>query len=414
VLHSDLNSFYASVECLFNPAIRDLPVAVGGDPEARHGIILAKNEHAKKYGVITGQPVWRAKQLCPNLVMVRPNFDRYLQFSRMAREIYYQYTDQIENFGIDEAWLDVTGSVSLFGNGEKIAHTIRKKIYSELGITVSVGVSFCKVFAKLGSDYQKPDAVTVFDRANYKDKVWPLPVGDLLYVGRATEKKLNSYGIKSIGDLANFDVKLLYGILGKVGVVLHRYANGIDHSKVAKNDVSSAIKSVGNSTTTPRGLETAEDVWLTIVTLSESVAARLRENGLKCNTVQVYIREENLFSCERQAKLSAPTFLSAEIAKLAMEIFKTKYNFTRPLRSVGVRACDLVSEDSPVQLNLFHDYETQKKMETLERTVDSIRAKFGHFSIQRALMLTDRQLSGHNPKDHVIHPVGVFNDSMEV
>ena len=413
-MHSDLNSFYASVECLYDPSIRELPVAVCGDPEARHGIVLTKNLHAKKYGVITGQPIWQAKQFCPGLVVVTPHYERYLKFSALAREIYYDYTDQIENFGIDESWLDVTGSTRLFGSGEQIAHTIRKRIFAELGITASIGVSFCKVFAKLGSDYKKPDAVTVFSRENYKDTLWKLPASDLLYVGRATMPKLAQYGIRTIGDLANYDPALLYRHFGKVGVILSQYANGRDHSEVARNDAAGVIKSIGNSTTTARDLETIEDVWITMAMLSESVAERLRENALKCTTIQVYMRDNKLAACERQAKLPAPTFLSTEIARKALEIFKTKYSFTRPLRSVGVRACDLVPENSTVQLSLLYDHARQERMENLEKSIDELRGRYGHFIIQKGVMLTDEKLGRHNAKEHVIHPVGVFNGPMDI
>ena len=414
ILHSDLNAFYASVECLYNPKIRNLPVAVCGDPAARHGIVLTKNQHAKKRGVTTGQPIWQAKQFCPNLVVVEPHYDLYLKFSKLAREIYYDYTDQIENFGIDEAWLDCTGSTRLFGGGEEIAEKIRSRILSELGITVSIGVSWNKIYAKLGSDYKKPDAVTVFNRENYKDKVWPLPVSDLLYVGNATDKKMRKFGIYSIGDLAVYDTKTLLSNLGKVGVMLQYFANGYDHTSVATNDYNSVIKSIGNSMTTYRDLETLEDVWITFLLLSESVATRLRENGFKCRTVQISVRDKSLFGCERQGKTNVPTCLSREIAETAMHIFKTKYHMNAPLRSIGVRACDLVSADSNVQLSLFYDYEKQKRMESLESAIDDLRDRFGYLSVQRGCFMVEPELTGHNVKDHVIHPLALFNDTMKV
>ncbi len=187
ILHSDLNAFYASVECFCNPKIRHLPVAVGGDAEARHGIVLAKNNLAKSFGIITGETIWNAKQKCNDLVVVPANFERYLKFSRLVREIYAEYTDQMEAFGIDESWLDVTGSLYLFGSGKRIADEIRHRVYMELGLTVSIGVSFNKIFAKLGSDIKKPNATTVITRDNYRAVVWGLPASDLLYVGRSTK-----------------------------------------------------------------------------------------------------------------------------------------------------------------------------------------------------------------------------------
>jgi len=413
-LHSDLNAFYASVECLYNPAIRDLPVAVCGDPAARHGIVLTKNQHAKKCGIITGQPIWQAKQFCPKLVVVEPHYDLYLKFSKLAREIYYEYTDQIESFGIDECWLDCTGSTALFGGGEEIAEKIRERVFAELGITVSVGVSFNKIFAKLGSDYKKPDAVTVFSRENYKEKVWPLPVADLLYVGGATDRKMRKFGIYTIGQLAGYDTKLLYSNFGKVGIMLQRFANGQDHTPVSANGQSAAIKSIGNSMTAHRDLETLEDVWAMLLLLSESVAARLRENGFKCRTVQISVRDKNLFCCERQGKAAVPTCLSGEIAADAMNIFKTKYRMAAPLRSIGVRACDLVPMDSNVQMSLFYDYGKQKRMEKLETAIDDLRERYGYFAVQKGSLMVEPELTGHNPKEQVIHPVALFNEAMRV
>ena len=414
ILHSDLNHFYAAVEILYNPSLRNLPVAVCGDPEARHGIVLTKNPIAKRFGVTTGQPIWQAKQLCPKLVVIPPHYDLYLKFSKMARDIYYDYTDLIEPFGIDEAWLDVTGSTILFGDGEAIAQKIRRRIFKELGITVSIGVSFNKIYAKLGSDYKKPDAVTVFTRENYKEKVWSLPVADLLYVGKATENKLKKFRIYTIGDLAKCDTKLLYSQLGKVGIMLQRFANGYDHTPVNTNDSSPIIKSIGNSLTTPRDLTTDDDVWVTLSMLSESVATRLRENGFRCNTVQISLRDKNLFSCERQTKTKVSTCLSTEIATTAMEIFQAKYHMNNPLRSVGVRACDLIPMNSNTQLSLLYDYKKQKRLENLETTIDDLRKRYGYMTIQKGNLLIDKELSGHDAKEHIIHPYALFNDKIPI
>jgi DNA polymerase-4 len=374
---------------------------------------LAKNQLAKKFGVTTGQAIWQAKQICPGLIAVKPNYDRYLQYSRLVGEIYQSYTDQVESFGIDESWLDVTGSLSLFGSGEDIANGIRKRVFEELGVTVSVGVSFNKVFAKLGSDFKKPDAVTVFTKDNYKETVWPLPVTDLLYVGRATGPKLAKCGIYTIGDLARFDPALLHSHLGKVGVVLHQYANGLDYSPVKRNtEDAPVVKSIGNSITAPRDLVTENDVWVVIAMLSESVASRLRDHGLKCKGVQIHVRGNDLDSFERQAKLETPTCLSTEISKLAMEIFREKAKFDRPLRSLGVRAIDLVPANRNVQMSFLYDYEKQRRMERLEETIDDLRGKFGHFAVQKGMMAASRDLGGHNAKEHTIHPVGLFSGPM--
>jgi len=407
ILHSDLNNFYASVECLYHPKLRDQPVVVGGDEEARHGIVLAKNQIAKAYGIKTGDVLWEARRKCPGLVAVPADFQLYLKFSRKVREIYADYTDLIEPFGIDENWLDVTGSLGLYGSGENIADAIRKRVYEELGVTVSVGVSFNKIFAKLGSDMKKPNATTIITKENYPSAIWQLPAADLLYVGRSTEKKLSAMGVHTIGDLARCDVNLLHKRLGVWGIMLHRFANGEDHSPVAKREAESCIKSVGNSITAPRDLTTLEDVKAVFYMLAESVSARLRGYGLKCTGVQIYIRDKDLISCERQAKLTFPSCLTSEIAEKAMEIFTSKYHMSKALRSIGVRGIRLVPENEAYQLDMFSDQQWREKSEKAERAVDEIRDRFGYFAIQRGILLKDKKLTGINPKDdHIIFPPG--------
>jgi DNA polymerase IV len=407
ILHVDINNCYASIECLYRPEIRDKPVIVGGDVEARHGIVLAKNNIAKKAGIKTGDAIWQAKQKCAGLIVVPPDFRKYLRFSRMARAIYADYTDQIEPFGIDEGWCDVTGSIRLFGDGQHIADTIRQRMKNELGVTVSVGVSFNKIFAKLGSDMKKPDATTVITEENFKQLVWPLPVGELLYVGRSTRRKLESRAIFTIGDLAHTDPHNLKLLLGVWGETLWQFANGLDSAPVKQSGVENIVKSVGNSTTTARDLINDEDVKLIIYVLAESVAARLRAHGLKCLTVSISMRDNELFSFERQGKLTAPTFISGDIAQKAMELFSTNYHWNRPIRSLGVRGADLVTADRHIQIDLFDG--DKSIMEDLEKTIDDIRRRFGPYSIQRCSMINDRQLTGFNPKDdHVIHPVSFF------
>lgn len=407
ILHADMNNFYASVECVFHPEIRERPVVVGGDPEARHGIVLAKNYIAKKYGITTGEVLWQAKKKCPGLVIMPPDFEKYLHFSRRVREIFGDYTDQVEPFGLDEAWLDVTGSLFVRGDGETIANEIRRRVHDELGITASVGVSFNKIFAKLGSDMKKPDATTIITRQNFKEKVWSLPAEDLLYVGHSTKQKLYKINILSIGDIAKCDPNFLRVYLGKWGVVLWDFANGYDQSPVATpSDESSVIKSIGNSTTTPRDLVCNEDVKMTMCVLAESVASRLRDHGFKCRTVQIYVRDNELNSFERQAKLQHPSQVSNDLLDLAMRLFETSYYWQKPIRSVGVRGADLVSALGNKQLSFLDDDVKEDKAIRLEKTIDDIRRRFGHFSVQRAIMLKDRQLTDLNPKDeHVIHPV---------
>ena len=409
ILHIDMNNFYASVECLYRPEIRDFPVAVAGDPLNRHGIILAKNMLAKKLGVKTGEAIWQAKLKAPNLVTVPPDFRKYLKFSRLARQILYDYTDQIEPFGIDENWIDVTGSKLLCGDGSEIANSIRQRIKEELGITVSIGVSFNKIFAKLGSDIKKPDAVTVIPYDKFKDIIWCLPVSELLYVGKATQRKLTSRGIMTIGDLANYPVDLLVDMLGKWGEVLSLFANGKDTAPVRKLNDSSAVKIIGNGTTCPRDLTCNQDVALVFTVLSESVAARLRDYGLKCTGVQVYLRDNELHSLTRQKKLSKPTYLSTDILQAGMELLVQNYTWQRPLRSIGIRAIDLVTENSFMELSLFDDNDKLIQQENLAHTIDALRSRFGHDVVLKASCLLDTKLTGFNPKeDHTIHPVSYF------
>lgn len=314
ILHSDCNCFYASVEMLRRPECRHVSMAVGGDPEARHGIVLTANYMAKRYGVKTGMALWQARQVCPDIVFVPPNMDLYLKFSRMAHEIYADYTDLQEPYGIDESWLDVTDSCSLKGDGLSIAKEISDRMKSELGITVSIGVSYNKIFAKLGSDYKKPDAITTMGREEYQTKAWNLPVSDLLYVGRSTDKKLRTLGIKTIGDLAKADERIIRSHLGKMGSVLIAFANGLDDSPVRKENTNAPIKSIGNSITTPRDLENNLDVKIIIYTLAESVATRLRDNGFKCRTVEITVRDNELYHFSRQKKVTNVTNITSEIA----------------------------------------------------------------------------------------------------
>lgn len=408
ILHSDLNNFYASVECLCHPEYRGKPLAVLGDPEARHGIVLAKNYEAKAYGVQTGDPMWMAQKKCPDIVFVPPHYDLYMKHSKLIREIYSEYTDKVEPYGLDECWLDVSGSTMLFGSGEDIANEIRKRVKFELGVSVSVGVSFNKIFAKLGSDMKKPDATTVIESNRFKEIVWPLPVKELLYVGRATHAKLKRKGIFTIGDLANSNPENLRFWLGKMGVVLWQFANGLDTSPVSNIGAKSLIKTVGNSTTAPRDLITDEDIKITLMVLCESVSARLREYGFICRTVQIGIRDNELEWFERQGKLEIPNRTAKSIFELAFSLF-TKYTNGKPIRSLSVRACDLKPMDF-VQLSLLPDAAKLQKQEELETEIDNLRNRFGHFSVQKGMMLCDTELSNLDPKnDHIIHPMSFFN-----
>lgn len=408
ILHSDCNCFYASVECALNPALKGKPVAVSGNPEKRHGIILAKSEEAKKFGVKTGEAIWQAKKKCPQLITLPPNFSKYVEYSKSVKEIYYKYTDMVESFGLDEAWLDVTGSTRLFGNGYEIAQQIRSRIKKELDITVSIGVSYNKIFAKLGSDYKKPDAVTLINKSNYKHMVWSLPAEDLLYVGSATRKKLNSLGIFTIGQIANTPVDILKKNLGKWGQMLHSFANGNDTSTVALYGETSPVKSIGNSTTSPRDLKDITDVKIIMGVLADSVARRMREQGLSCMLVSITVRDNSLCSFTRQKKLLSYTDITSEILNTALALFKESYSWKNPIRSLGLSVSELTCKDSGTQLSLFEDNKKRLRQESLDKTTDALKNRFGNFIINPAVMLKDTTLSGFNPKaDHTIHPVAL-------
>ena len=402
-------AFYASVEMQRHPELRDKPLAVCGSQEDRHGIVLTANYIAKPRGVKTGMAIWQARQCCPNLVILPPDMAEYIRISKMAREIYKDYTDQVEPFGLDESWLDVTGSVGLFGSPMTIAKEISNRIKFELGITASIGVADNKITAKLGSDYKKPDAITRIEADNYKEIAYPLPVSDLLYVGPATTRKLYSIGISTIGQLAECPVDILTHKLGKMGAVLHMFANGRDVSPVQKSDHIPNIKSVGNSATTPRDLVNDEDVHLMLYLLAESVASRMRELVSRCTVVEVYVRDVDLNSFYRQRKLQNPTCSSTEIAQVAFELFRASYRWEKPVRSIGVRGAGLVEMDSCLQLSMFQDDKKRDKWERIDATVDKLRERYGYMSVQRALVMTDPLLGKINPKDdHTVHPVGYF------
>ena len=392
-----------------HPELRDKPLAVCGSQEERHGIVLAANYIAKPYGVKTGMAVWQARQRCPHLVMLPPDMGEYIRFSQMAREIYEDYTDQIEPFGLDENWLDVTGSVGMFGSPMTIAREISDRMKFELGITCSIGVADNKITAKLGSDYKKPDAITRIERDNYREVVYPLPVEDLLYVGPATSKKLRRLGISTIGGLAQAPLDTLTRKLGKMGTVLQTFALGLDPSPVQKSSHIPNIKSVGNSATTPRDMTCDSDVELMLLLLAESVASRMRELASRCTVVEVYIRDVELNSFCRQRKLEVPTCSSDEIAQTACDLFRQNYRWVRPLRSIGVRGAGLVEATAGTQLSLYPEETRRDKWERIDAAVDRLRQRYGYRSIQRARLFTDPLLGAINPKDnHTVHPIGYF------
>ena len=385
ILHCDLNSFFASVELLSHPELLDLPVAVCGDPSSRHGIILAKNEHAKKYRVQTAETVWQAKQKCPSLVLLPPHHHLYGEYSRRVNAIYGQYTDLVEPFGIDESWLDITGSMHLFGGDPvAIADQIRHRVREELGLTISVGVSFNKVFAKLGSDYKKPDATTLISPDNWRDIVWPLPAGDMLFVGKAAQKVLARYGIHTIGELAGCRREMLETLMGKMGGQLHDYANGLDKSPVHPQGYREPVKSVGNGTTFPQNLTRWEDVRTGLSLLSDSVAGRMRRHGLYCGGVSVTIRTADFKTFSRQKQLDAPTRLMKDIYRAALELTEQAWKAPEPIRMLTVTALYITEDaDSYRQLDLLGGEAARRneKQEKLEDAMAAIRDKYGKGAI---------------------------------
>ena len=385
ILHCDLNSFFASVELLSHPELRDLPVAVCGDPSSRHGIILAKNEHAKKFRVQTAETVWQAKQKCPSLVFLPPHHKLYGEYSRKVNAIYGQYTDLVEPFGIDESWLDITGSMHLFGGDPvAIADQIRLRVREELGLTLSVGVSFNKVFAKLGSDYKKPDATTLISPDNWRDIVWPLPAGDMLFVGKAAQKVLARYGIHTIGELAGCRREMLETLMGKMGGQLHDYANGLDKSPVHPQGYREPVKSVGNGTTFPQNLTRWEDVRTGLSLLSDSVAGRMRRHGLYCGGVSVTIRTADFKTFSRQKQLDAPTRLMKDIYRAALELTEQAWKAPEPIRMLTVTALYITEDaDSYRQLDLLGGEAARRneKQEKLEDAMAAIRDKYGKGAI---------------------------------
>ncbi|WP_322627626.1 DNA polymerase IV [Aedoeadaptatus coxii] len=392
ILHSDMNSCYASIEIQKNPALRGKPVVVGGHEEDRHGIVLAKSQEAKAYGIQTAEPLWEAHRKCPNLIVVSPHYDDYLDFSRWARKIYYDYTNQVEPFGLDECWLDVTGSVHLFGSGETIAHTIRKRIKKELGITVSIGVSFTKTFAKLGSDMKKPDAVTVIPKDQYRSIVYPLPVGSMIGIGRKTKEKLNRLGIITLGDLARTEPMLLGKRLGVVGVKLWQKVWGFDDDPVADYDYRPEIKTVGNGITLREDLLSDVEVRRILQILSFKVSRRLREYGLEAEGIDLHLKDSHFVGYSFQSVLPYGGQTSFLLRDGAFDLYRSRYDGRLPIRAITLRAIRLVPEKHAIQRDMFSDYDKQKKEEALDKALHGIKARYGDGAVTFLGLLEDTKM----------------------
>ena len=403
ILHCDMNNCYASIELISNPQWRGKPLAVCGSAEERRGIVLAKSEEAKKFGIKTGETLWQAKLKCPDLITVEPHYEEYLKYSRLARSIYYQYTDRVEPFGLDECWLDCTGSIQLFGSGEKIAEEMRERIKNELGITVSIGVSFNKIFAKLGSDLKKPDAVSIIKREDFRSKLWKLSASELLGVGRSTAEKLRRYGINTIGDLAGADPRLMIQILGKNGIQIWNHANGRDESDVMPAGYRAPVKSIGHGITCIMDLVNAEEVKLVFLELCQDVSRRLRDNHLKASGVMISVRDSSMASRQYQCMLKIPSQCSSEITRAASELFSKKYIWDAPVRALAISAINLMDEKTPYQQDLFSDHEKHEKLERAERAMHTLRKRYGKKSVTYASLIQDIKIPGERT-DIVVLP----------
>ena len=406
ILHCDMNNFYASVECMLNPELKNKPVAVCGSVEERHGIVLAKNYAAKAFGVSTGEAIWQAKQKCQDLVIVEPHYEQYIKFSKLAREIYGRYTDQIEPYGMDECWLDVTGS-GCMGTGFEIADEIRRTVKFELGLTISAGVSFNKIFAKLGSDMKKPDAITCIEADSFREKIWCLPAADLLGVGRATEKVLSGYGIHTIGELAATSVDFLKCRLGKYGLAIKKYANGLDDSPVMRSDYVSPVKSIGHGITTMQDLENNAEVWCVMLELVQEIGTKLRTHKKKAGGIAISIRNNELFTKEWQCRISIPTQSPTYLAKTAFSLFAKNYQWEHPIRSVTVRAINLFEEDCPIQYDLFTDVKSLDRQERLDAAIEQIRFRFGKDAIKNGVLFQKSKMPTERKVDLVM-PTGMI------
>ena len=393
ILHSDLNCFYASVEMTEAPELKGKKIAVCGSTENRHGIVLTASYPAKRCGVKTGMANWQALQACPGLIVVPPRYDLYLKYSRIVRRIYQRYSETIEPFGMDENWIELPFTDDVEGVGFQTAEEIRRAVESETGLTVSVGVSFSKIFAKLGSDMKKPNAVTVISRDIYREKVWPLPVSDLLYVGPATTRKLALFGCRTIGDLANMDPEIIHRKLGKNGLMLHAFANGTDGAAVMPAEYVAPVKSVGHGVTCVRDLDSNYEVWLVLLELAQDVGHRLRVHDLQARGVQIWIRDRDLGWQQWQMPLPYPSQSPYEIACAGYELFRTQYRWEKPIRALTIRAINPNSASSPVQQSLFNDYRLRIRQKALDDAIDEIRGRFGEHAVVNACLMGDLNMA---------------------
>ena len=409
IFHIDINHCYAQIEEMKYPKLREIPMAVGGHEEKRHGIILAKNDPAKKFGILTGESLREAREKCPDLLIIPPAYDDYIYYTSLVKDIYREYSSQVESFGLDEAWIDYTPSQHLFGDPVHTAGEIIRRVREEIGLDVSAGLSWNKVFAKLGSDLKKKDGPAVITRENYRQTVWPLQASDLLYVGPATTRKLRRRGIHTIGELACYPRRYLKEAMGVAGEMIHAFANGEDTSPVAENGSCIPPKSVGNSMTMIHDVMSLEELRPVCWVLAEAVASRMRDHGMEGDVVSVSMRSAGLdwFGCER--KIVQPTYVSTEILHTAMELIGEAYDFSAPMRAVGIAVSHLRPRGAYRQMNLFVNEKAYEKARRSDLAMDEIRKLYGFDAVRRACTLLDRPLTDFNVKDdHTVHPVGYF------
>ncbi len=404
ILHCDLNNFYASVECKLFPELADKYVAVCGNPDARHGIVLAKNEKAKKCGVATGDVMWEAVKKCPELICVPTHFDEYGKYSQLVRDVYYRFTDLVEPYGLDECWLDVTGSQKIHGSPREIADKIRQTVKEEVGLTISVGVSFTKTLAKLGSDLKKPNATTVLSQKNFKHVAWDLPCGEFFMCGKRTAEKLKRMNIFTIGDIANAPDHILKKILGINGLKLKSEANGISDEPVGNADNLPPPKSVGHGVTTNRDLVTDDEAVALIFALSSHVAGRLRRYDLCGKKISVSVKNNRLETVSKQANMPFYSANENEIASECVSLYKTFYEVENmlPIRAISV------SVSSLLPINVLAQDSTERKASedktlNLDRKIDDIRERYGFDSLIKASSLEEAfNLSGKTSDDKII------------
>ena len=381
ILHIDVNNFFASIEIMLNPNLKGFPVAVCGSEDDRHGIVLAKSYEAKKFGVKTAETVWQAKKKCPNLIIVPPQYEEYKKYSKLIQNIYYSYTDQVEPFGLDECWLDVTGSLKLFGNVENIAEEIKERVKKEIGVTVSIGVSFTKTFAKLGSDLKKPDAITYISKENFKNIVWPLVTNEIIGVGKSTFKILEEMNLKTIGELANCDISLLEQKLGKHGRILWKRVNGIDDEIVDANIYTASPKSIGNGKTFRNDLTKINDIRSAFQNLTYEISNKLKKHRLEAKNIQIVIRDNQFNDKQLQCELPTITSSSLIITNTAMDLFK-KYKWNKPIRALTIRAINLIEEGTNDQISLFEEKDEYEKIKKIDKVMFEINNKFGPNSVK--------------------------------